>query len=173
MTEVQIPPDHSRGADEWPNVDRVMVDSAVDAAAEAAESFRALDQHQVDTIVEAMSRAGIRSTGTPATCAVRVSSRGRPTSGSAAITWTCQPSSRRYRANFVTRCTPPPADGGNSCAMIRTRDTGSPGTGLLRLSADAIAHERDTDAEHESDQTAADPVASRRALLRDGGDGDR
>ncbi|MBB1015007.1 acetaldehyde dehydrogenase /alcohol dehydrogenase AdhE [Dietzia kunjamensis subsp. schimae] len=70
MTEVQIPPDHSRGADEWPNVDRVMVDSAVDAAAEAAESFRALDQHQVDTIVEAMSRAGIRAAGELAATAI-------------------------------------------------------------------------------------------------------
>lgn len=39
------------------------VDAIVDAAAQAARAFRTLDQQQVDAIVEAMVRAGVRAAG--------------------------------------------------------------------------------------------------------------
>ena len=39
------------------------IDAMVDTAAEAAREFRTLDQEQVDRIVEAMVRAGVRAAG--------------------------------------------------------------------------------------------------------------
>ncbi|HHX84801.1 MAG TPA: bifunctional acetaldehyde-CoA/alcohol dehydrogenase [Actinomycetales bacterium] len=46
------------------------LDAAVDLAVDAAEAFRELDQEQVDAIVEAMSRAGIRAAGELAALAI-------------------------------------------------------------------------------------------------------
>ena len=46
------------------------VDLLVDRAAEAARAFRRLDQHQVDVIVAAMARAGIRAAAELATLAI-------------------------------------------------------------------------------------------------------
>ncbi|OJZ75199.1 bifunctional acetaldehyde-CoA/alcohol dehydrogenase [Mycobacterium paraffinicum] len=46
------------------------VDAIVDAAAAAAREFRGLDQQQVDAIVEAMVRAGVRAAGELASVAI-------------------------------------------------------------------------------------------------------
>lgn len=46
------------------------VDAIVDAAAAAAREFRSLDQQQVDAIVEAMVRAGVRAAGELASVAI-------------------------------------------------------------------------------------------------------
>ena len=46
------------------------VDLLVDSAAEAAEAFRRLDQEQVDTIVDAMVRAGVRAASELARAAI-------------------------------------------------------------------------------------------------------
>lgn len=51
-------------------IDPGEIDAVVDAAATAAEAFRALDQQQVDTIVEAMVRAGIRAAAELAAVAI-------------------------------------------------------------------------------------------------------
>lgn len=49
---------------------RVEIDAIVDDAAQAAREFRTLDQRQVDAIVEAMVRAGVRAAGELAALAI-------------------------------------------------------------------------------------------------------
>lgn len=65
MTQTEtkaVPEQDARGPAETVPVERLAeVDAVVDRAAAAARAFRELDQEQVDSIVEAMVRAGIRA----------------------------------------------------------------------------------------------------------------
>ncbi|GJO01729.1 aldehyde-alcohol dehydrogenase [Mycobacterium marinum] len=59
-------PTESASPVEAPAIDNLRtaeIDAIVDTAAEAARAFRKLDQQQVDAIVEAMVRAGVRAAG--------------------------------------------------------------------------------------------------------------
>ncbi|OCB63502.1 bifunctional acetaldehyde-CoA/alcohol dehydrogenase [Mycobacterium malmoense] len=63
MTTTHTPPDSSLETPAITEQRRREVDAIVDRAAAAARAFRKLDQQQVDAIVEAMVRAGVRAAG--------------------------------------------------------------------------------------------------------------
>ncbi|EFG74111.1 aldehyde dehydrogenase (NAD) family protein [Mycobacterium parascrofulaceum ATCC BAA-614] len=63
MTTTHIPPAPSLETPAITEQRRREVDAIVDRAAAAARAFRQLDQQQVDAIVEAMVRAGVRAAG--------------------------------------------------------------------------------------------------------------
>ncbi|OBH56832.1 bifunctional acetaldehyde-CoA/alcohol dehydrogenase [Mycobacterium mantenii] len=70
MTTTQTQPASSLDTSAVAEQRRDEVDAIVDAAAEAARAFRNLDQQQVDAIVEAMVRAGVRAAGELASVAI-------------------------------------------------------------------------------------------------------
>ncbi|OBI54886.1 bifunctional acetaldehyde-CoA/alcohol dehydrogenase [Mycobacterium sp. E787] len=70
MTTTQSQPASGLEAPALAEERRREVDAIVDVAAEAARAFRRLDQEQVDAIVEAMVRAGVRAAGELASVAI-------------------------------------------------------------------------------------------------------
>ncbi|OBF13101.1 bifunctional acetaldehyde-CoA/alcohol dehydrogenase [Mycobacterium sp. ACS4054] len=70
MTTTQTPPAPSLETPALADERRQEVDAIVDTAAQAAREFRKLDQQQVDAIVEAMVRAGVRAAGELASVAI-------------------------------------------------------------------------------------------------------
>ena len=70
MTTTQTEPTSSLEAPAVGEQRRHEVDAIVDTAAEAARAFRKLDQQQVDAIVEAMVRAGVRAAAELASVAI-------------------------------------------------------------------------------------------------------
>lgn len=70
MTTTQTESASSTDAPTLAEERRREVDAIVDRAAVAARAFRSLDQQQVDAIVEAMVRAGVRAAGELAAVAI-------------------------------------------------------------------------------------------------------
>ncbi len=70
MTSTKTESADSAGWSEAAAPRRREVDAIVDAAAEAARTFRSLDQEQVDAIVEAMVRVGVRAAAELASVAI-------------------------------------------------------------------------------------------------------
>ena len=70
MTDTRMQPHEVPDAGEFAGVDRAAVDAVVRDSVAAAEAFRELDQRQVDRIVKAMARAGIRAAGELAATAI-------------------------------------------------------------------------------------------------------